>query len=247
MPLATLAADVYVEKHNLNLSGEIRSGDAERMASLIAQEKGIGKFYVNSLGGDFLEAMRMADLVRGLHVAVQVAKGGSCVSACFFPFLEGYERTAFWANEDGMLPPQAKREQFIGVVGIHRPYLKSPTGDVASTQRQEDMMRKVRSYLMSKTLPQHLIDEMMARPSNDIYWLRERDLELVGQYSPGVEEALVSKCGYKRFNQSFNENWSKERRDELDNCTFDYWEEHFFPLQRQFIAKLHTGWRPWKK
>lgn len=244
--LAAKAADVYVEKRNVILSGEIRQGDAERMASLIAQEKGILRLIVNSPGGDLMEAMRLVDLVKGMHMGVSVAKGGYCVSACFFVFLEGYRRVLSPANEDGTLPPQAKREKRSGVVGIHRPYLKSPNGDVATT-KQEEIMRKVRGYLTSKAVPQHLVDEMMARPSNDIYWLNQRDSELIGEYGPGDEEALIAKCGYKRFGLMYTEweSWSEERKEKLDECTFDFWAEQYLPLQRQFKAKLRTGWRPW--
>lgn len=246
-PFAACAADVYVERYSVNLTGEIRSGDAERIASLVAQKKVVGRLIINSPGGDLVEALRIGDLVNGLHIDVNVAKGGYCISACFFIFLEGYHRHATASNDDGTLRPKEKRDRWAGVVGIHRPYLKSPTGDVAGVKRQEDVMRNVRGYLATKGVPQHLIDEMMARPSNDVYWLRPNDLNLVGEFSPGDEEAVIARCGYKRFDARYAENWSDDREDRLDNCTFDYWEEQYFPSQRQYIAKLRTGWRSWSK
>jgi len=247
IPLAAQGANIGVGDHHiLNLSGEIKHGDAKHMASLIAQEPAIHFLDINSLGGDLIEAMNIGDLVRGLHVPVYVAKGGYCISACFFVILEGQQRVFSTAFEDGTLPPQTWRKKEFGVIGIHRPNLKSHSGDISATKKQEDMMRKVRSYLASKAVPQHLIDEMMARPSNDIYWLKESDAQLIGEYNPGDEEALIARCGYKRFRQRHAENWTEEREDRLNTCLIEYWIKHYDPLQQQFIEKLRTGWRPWK-
>lgn len=246
-PFVAGAADVYVERYAVNLNGEIRAGDAERIASLVGQEKGLLRLIINSPGGDLVEAMRIKDIVNGLHIDVNVAKGGYCVSACFFIFLEGYNRRATASNDDGTLSPKEKRDRWAGVVGIHRPYLKSPTGDVIGVKKQEDVMRNVRGYLATKGVPQHLIDEMMARPSNDVYWLRPNDLNLLGEFSPGDEEAVIARCGYKRFDARYDGNWSEDKENRLTDCTFGYWEEQYLPSQRQYIAKLRTGWRSWSK
>jgi hypothetical protein len=241
------AADVYVGRYAINVTGEIRSGDAERIASLVAQERSVLRLVINSPGGDLIEALRIKDIVNGLHIDVNVAKGGYCISACFFIFLEGHNRYATASNDDGTLKPQEKRDRWAGVVGIHRPYLKSPTGDVAGAKKQEEVMRNVRGYLAIKAVPQHLIDEMMARPSNDVYWLRTNDLNLVGELSPGDEEALISRCGYKRFDGRYKENWGDDKDEVLNSCMFDYWYEQYHPGQRQYIEKLKMGWRPWLK
>ncbi len=248
---STRAADVYIEKNTLYLTGEIRQGDAERLASLMPQLEAVKHLMINSLGGDLAEAMRLAELVKNAHIDVRVGQGGYCVSACFFVFLEGYYRSATSANDDGTLMPQAKRERRAGVVGIHRPYLKPKNGDIASPKKQEELMHQVRAYLVSKSVAQHLIDEMMARPSNEIYWLRERDLELIGEYNHDVEEALISKCGYKRLSVRAelmvraDESWSVERNERMEICAFDYWSEQYLQQQMIFIFKLSTGWRPW--
>ena len=239
------AADIHNEKHKFFFSGEIRAGDAERFAVLVARLPVVSNVTINTSGGDVGEAIRLAELVKGLHIDVLVQKGGYCVSACFFIFLEGYYRVASWAQDDGTLIPSDRRANWPGPIGIHRPYLSSTGGDVRSIKRQEEIMRRIRSYLNVKALPQHLVDEMMARPSNDIYWLTKRDLMLIGDYGPGVEEALVARCGYKRFHQSDAEGWSKERYQALAHCAFEHWDEQYVPLQRAFIARLKAGWRPW--
>jgi hypothetical protein len=260
--LAAKAADMYIdnEKFGINISGEIRQGDAEHFVSLIENENKrnriIQSLYINSSGGDLQEAMRLAKLVNGLHIDVRVTDGGYCVSACFIILLEGYSRTFNGVPEDweNLSPellkfldtPFSKTWEKSGFVGIHRPYLKSPSGNVGSTKKQEDLMRQVRLYLASKAVPQHLIDEMMSRPSNDIYWLKDSDIALIGEFNPGDEETLIAKCGYKRFKTMVSENWSEEKVDQVLKCMSGYWYEQYIPLQHKFIVKLSIGWRPWQ-
>jgi len=100
---------------------------------------------------------------------------------------------------------------------------------------------------MLSNVSQHLIDEVMSRPSNDTYWLNYKDLESIGEYDPGLEEALISACGYVRISKMTAQDWSRERKIKVFTCVTDYWMDNRIPLQEQFAAKLRTGWRPWKK
>jgi ATP-dependent protease ClpP protease subunit len=80
-PAVVHAADVFLEKFRLNIVGEIRPGDAERVAqSAIDQvtknRKKIASVWVNSPGGDVAEAIRIADLVSGMKPDVYVAPDG---------------------------------------------------------------------------------------------------------------------------------------------------------------------------
>jgi len=45
-------------------------------------------------------------------------------------------------------------------------------------------MRAVRDRLENELIPRRLIDIMMSRPSNDIYWLTADDLLELGDYAP---------------------------------------------------------------
>ena len=239
------AAEIQIERRmNVIFRGEIKPGDAEQFASLVGDRPLINKLSIDSPGGDLVEAMRIAELVKKLHITVEVAVDGHCVSACFFIFLEGHSRVFSSANADGTLPTK-KYVNRRGYVGIHRPYLKSPQGDVASTKLQEAVMRKIKNHLEGKMISQSLIEEMMSRPSNDIYWLTARDSEKIGEYNPGDEEALISKCGYKRFNQTYNENWSDQKYMQLERCAFEYWEKNYSDEHIFILSKLSRGWRPW--
>lgn len=221
------------------LSGEIRPGDAEIIA-LTLEKNTIVALKLNSMGGDVMEAMKIAQLIKGTHLMTSVTPGGFCASSCFFLFLAGESRDAASANDDGTLPQ--KLHARTGYVGIHRPYLKTPSGE----GNQKDAMQQVKKYLVSEGVSQHLIDEMMSRPSNDIYWLPERDIDNL-EINAGLEEALIAKCGFKRAPKRMSERWAKEQGDRLLECTTGYYREITLPESQQFLAKLRTGWRPWKK
>lgn len=244
---AVMAADVYTEEFKMYLDGEIRRGDAERVAVAAAEARFIIRLVVNSRGGDLREAMRIVSLVKDLRWDVEVAKGKTCVSACFFVWLAGEHRVSgLGVNDDGTLKPQDKRERWRGVLGIHRPYFRDPQGNPEAPKKQEDMMRNTRAYLVTEGVSQYLIDEMMSHPSNDIYWLRERDREAIGEYAPGIEEMLIAKCGFKRTLKTVDENWSDEKSDRLNECVFDALGNKL-PFYKTYSAKLRNGWRPWNK
>jgi hypothetical protein len=236
----------------LSIRGEIKRGDAERLAVYLTEKRTIVALAVDSPGGDMEEAFRISSLIEGAKLGVFVGAGEksttmtTCSSACFFIFLAGQPRDAHGANDDGTLPLVEKWEAY-GFIGIHRPYLKSPIVDSSSMQRQAEMMRRIRTYLSSEGVPQNLIDEMMSRPSNESYWLTKRDLDLIGEFDPPLEEALIAKCGYKRFSKVFNENWSKERRSNLTKCMLNFYAENLIPMREKFVAKLRSNWRPWTK
>ncbi len=246
-PLVAKAADVYVEGNTVNLEGDIRQGDAERVVvAVLAAPKQIIFMSLNSKGGDLMEAMRIVALVKDAHWNVSVGKGHGrvCVSACFFIFLAGESRSAGGAGNPW---PQALWDLEPGIVGIHRPYFNDAAGNPEAPKKQEELMRKVRDYLNSAGVSQYLVDEMMSRPSNDIYWLKDRDLDAIGDYNAGIEEALIATCGYKRSSLMAAEKWSQERMAPVYACVAKYLGDKNRPLQLSYVAKLRTGWRPWKK
>ena len=53
-PLTAWTADIYVEKYNLNLSGEIRKGDAERLAIFDGTKEDITQIVGQFSGGGFI-------------------------------------------------------------------------------------------------------------------------------------------------------------------------------------------------
>lgn len=106
-------------------------------------------------------------------------------------------------------------------------------------------MRRVRTYLKDKGVPQSLVDEMMSRPSNDVYWLTEKDLEMIGSYSPGVEEVLIKRCGYRRTSYVVDNNWSADRIEAMNQCAFEIEARELSPLREKYLDDLRNNWRPW--
>ena len=109
-----------------------------------------------------------------------VPQGASCVSACFLIFLAGDFRVAQGA---------IKGQRFsapLGYVGLHRPFINSPDEKTSSQSSPKEIMRKVAAYLDKKMVPRRLVDIMMSRPSNDIYWLSDDDLDEIGENPPTV-------------------------------------------------------------
>jgi hypothetical protein len=248
----------------LLFSGEIQKGDAEKLAKVLMQAHPFGTMLVlDSPGGDVEEALRIALLAKTLHLDTVVESGGTCASACFFIWLAGNNRIAD-GTIDGRMP-----KRVAGYLGLHRPYLKSdPAKKSSSTDaitRQHNVMQKTSTYLRNEDVPQRLIDLMMSRPSNDIYWMTQDDRDQLGAFSPGHEELLISRCGYSRnmfdghdiaiglarqrgdraAEVRENERWNTLVRafGECQATAFpDLVEESFKNTER-----LRKGWRPWLK
>lgn len=238
------AADVYRVKSAIFIEGEIEDGDAEKTAVVLASRSTVGIFRVNSLGGSVTEAIKIGSLIEGAKAGVLIKKGELCASACFFLYINGYFRGASgFSPKDGETPSNAKRLLGHTFVGIHRPYLGSKNEVTAdSATKQGELINQIKVYLRKKAIPEYLIDEMMGHPSNDIYWLQDKDLLMLGEYDAGVEEVLIKECNYVR------EMWkqSQERQDRFIKCSVDVvFEREFGPQQQRFIEKLRTGWRPW--
>lgn len=87
--------------------------------------------------------------------------------------------------------------------------------------------------------------------------MTEADIDQLGDYSPGLEELLITRCGYSRnmiydmvkemvSNDSAVVARANERRKAFDDCSVnafpDLFEERLANRER-----LRKGWRPWLK
>lgn len=246
------AADIYPDEQEsqivIHLVGEIRRGDAERLAIVMSEMQFPSVLIVDSKGGDINESMKIVSLIKGARLSIYVANGKVCASSCFFLYLAGSSRSSvgIMVNDDGTLQTQEIRDGFGGVVGVHRPYFKDPSGKPESTNKQIILMRSVKEYLEREGVARYLVDAMMSHPSNDIYWLNKRDVSSIGEYSPDVEELLIAKCGYKNLAKVIEERWSEDKYLSMRQCAEDVTSEMNTPIRKAFASKLRTGWRPWK-
>lgn len=219
-----LAVEIEFKTPNeLALTGSIVQGDAGKLSKRIrnSTEK---EFWitVDSPGGDIEESIKMAEILKSLYPSIKVSRRGICASSCFFIWLSGTPRYAF-SPETAQALDEAGNS--FGVVGLHRPYFK-PTEK--PDERQQKLMSMIRRYLELESVPGRIIDAMMARPSNDIYWLTDEDIEELGKYRPSVEEFLVAQCNMERKNPS---------TAEILNGKSNYWKKA--SCQNQATSLLH--------
>jgi hypothetical protein len=242
----------------LGLSGEIKNGDAEKLAETFTIPFLDRRLILDSPGGDVEEALRIASLVKTLHLITIVKDGSTCASSCFFIFLAGDQHLAI-----GILAPDGPSitSKVSGYIGLHRPYIKlNPAkrdGSIEAEKRQHDIMQIMGTYLRNQDVPQRLIDLMMSRPSNDIYWLTQNDIDQLGEYSPGREELLIARCGYSRDMYRDNTNAiishdsaamavTEARISSFKACSVDAFPD-LMEERLKNIEHLRKGWRPWSQ
>ncbi|MDF2461772.1 MAG: hypothetical protein K0Q43_7 [Ramlibacter sp.] len=260
VPRHSVAANLSADDlgTSVTLSGAIVPGDAERLASHFMSTKPIqisttssyypfpNTLYLNSPGGDVLEAVRLAELVRALGLAVAVAPGakGSCASSCFLIYVSAVARSA--AGIDTLRAQGARRN--LGALGVHRPYLREIASGPAGAREQEEVMVAMRAHLTKFGVGQALIDKMMSHASNDIYWLDAEDIRALGAYSAGVEEQLISKCGYnsKRDAKQSARDFLESMNSGSGNCITAYMTATYDPVRLTTVDRMRQGWRPWK-
>jgi hypothetical protein len=192
--------------YEIHIDGEIVAGDADRLIDLL-KESPLSSFVrvaLDSKGGSVAEAMKISSIVKDLYLGTKVKPRGICASACFFIWLSGWTRSA------GFEPFTHLR----GPVGLHRPFLRNPSADQPSLQYQTLLQNQVAAYFREQLLPARLIDEMMRRPSNDIYLLTKEDLKELGPHPAPLEEVFIKKCKYDRRNEDVAAGLEVANRDQ---------------------------------
>ena len=222
----------------LTISGEITIGDADKLLDTVMSHKNISEVVLDSPGGSVLEAMKMASIISGLRIEVRVASDKICASSCFFLFLAGEPRKASgMSNINGF---------FYGRVGLHRPYLTKEyfqnNANESSSKLQEELMVTVKNYLEKQMVPTYLIEIMMRRSSNEIYFLSDPDLISVGEVYLPREELFTAKCDYKKNNSFDVIKMISGISKELKCVKTIQINDQFL-----FFEKLKNGWKPWIK
>lgn len=192
------------EMFSIVISGEIVSGDTERLSLLLKDTplQLYNQITLSGPGGNVDEAIKMAELLRPRYFQITVPKNKTCASACFIVWLAGAPRRG-----DSIASVKSKQKILkqhgldyggltFGLVGVHRPYFARPN---SPSRGQVNLMSGLAKYFDNQMVPRRITDLMMSRASNDIYWLEDRDFEEIGEYSPEVEEFLISKCDYVAF------------------------------------------------
>lgn len=178
------------------LLGEIKRGDAEKFATYIVNNRDwVDTIDLNSPGGNVQEAMIIGELIRAARLDTIVQPGQTCASACFIIWINGANRAAF---PDVAFKNSKTGQNSFSRLGLHRPYMTTIDNDERSLSIQTKVMQSVDSYLSARRIPRRLIDQMMGRASNDIYWVNQEDISEIGQSPYDLEELYVAKCGDNR-------------------------------------------------
>jgi len=249
----------------MRVAGEIVPGDSEHMIRELLkappsgnERRSLYEVELDSLGGNVVEAVRLAQLIDSLFVDVTVPARAVCASSCFFLYLAGNTRRA-----TGMDPSLAPGDYSLGQIAIHRPYLKAlPAGPSAFQQAEHDqqnLISRAREYLINRQVPQYLVERMMQRPSNDAYVLTDEDLRQIGRYKPGFEELLVSRCNYVRALEeeylflptaapaSRRNEFLSDNQNRVQDCAWKViMAPHTNEERPKLLKRLRDGWRPWQ-
>ena len=146
------------------LTGEIIEGDADTLKAAIKTANDAGKLVsgvrLNSPGGNLLESLKLADVVRFAKVATNVAGNATCASACFLVYAAGATKFA----------------NYTAQVGVHGASDKQGEETVVSSAATVSMARAAKDL----GVPAAIIGRMVVTPPNEMVWLTPQDLQSIG-------------------------------------------------------------------
>ena len=191
----------------LLLEGQIVSGDFDRLRDALRDKAVFQKIkegaFLASPGGDLLEAMRIGVLLRSLQLKTLLPVAPSqfapaliqardlknpsnyvCVSACFFLYLAGADRT-----------PAS-----VGRLGVHQP---SPKWNDSGTPSQEllhaaesKMNTAIAVYLTAMGIPDGIRQIIVSTPADQVHWItRDEFAKYIYGRSPALAKAVDDICG----------------------------------------------------
>ena len=167
------------------LTGKIEPGDNEKFLKLLRQNPihsmQAAKLELNSPGGDVAEALKIASVVNEAAYGVTVPK--LCGSACFFIYVTGWFR---YVDEKGRL-------------GVHRPFMDQSTFAGYSASEAKAKMQAgsnvVKAFLDEHSVPKVIQEVMFNAASNEVVWLSNAQIDLIGSAPAHIEELELARCG----------------------------------------------------
>lgn len=218
---------------SISIRGEIKGGDFDRFKHFLLLPGNLKAYtnyvWLNSPGGDVVEAMKFATLFEKSGASVIVGPDSKCYSACFIMFSGGIDRSLY---------P-------FGELGVHRISLSNLEIDIA---RGKDLVLPVSNdvygYLLMQGIPRAILDKMMETPASAMYRLDSELLKRNGWYRAISTQAIffdtVEKaCG--KLPDPFPEKSVLEQpRDERTMQLMRAWTQCKIDLQtkntRHFVA-----------
>ncbi len=201
----------------IGISGEIRDGDFEKFRTFLLRPgnlKGYTNYiWLDSQGGNVIEAMKFAELFEKSRVSVVVGSESRCYSACFLLFAGGTDRVLY---------PFAE-------LGVHRMAASAPgMSDAARNGLIQAISSKVYGYLLAQGMPQAVIDEMQATPATSMFiidrlMLRRKGWNRTMLMQPAFLDMVEKACGPhpepdKSFFEQQRDDTARERMKPWTAC-----------------------------
>ncbi len=146
---AAVALDMRFPSEQTNsilMEGEIELGSAEEFENLLLQAPSANRVILNSIGGNVLAALKIADLVKQKRISTYIPRSGVCLSACSYIFFAGQSRIA-----DGQL-------------GVHQISSEEP-----DLQTAQFLLSEVVRILIDSGASGRVIQAMLSTPPDAIY------------------------------------------------------------------------------
>lgn len=147
--------------------GPVVTGDKERLDDFLSTlpDKPHTAIYLASLGGDLYEGMRLGELFRERGIKTVVEGGADCASACAIAFLGG-------TDSQGRPWRSSSTNSRLGFHAF--------TGGAVDTDEIQRVVSDILRYGVYVDAPTELLIVNFATPSNEIFWVSDKDLCKLG-------------------------------------------------------------------
>lgn len=132
----------------------------------LANYKRIGTFriFINSVGGNVSEALKIAKLIRELELHVILPMDGKCFSACFYLYSAGVFRLTYDDESIGIHSPSFEKKFFNE--------LSQEEANLIYKGREAEAYDVLRDF----NIPEKFISKMKSVPSQDLHFLSISDV-----------------------------------------------------------------------
>lgn len=187
--MPAVAADISAYQRGVLIQGTIEKGDYARIIAFVRHPDNYGRFarmvYLDSSGGDVVEAIKIAHLLDKSSAATHVASGARCYSACFILWMSGVTRHVSTG----------------ATLGVHRIHVQVKEGSIDQQSAYvSQIARTVENYMSGLGTPRAILDKMNATAPADLFvisprWLAEQHLLTAVSYRLGFIDAAQARCG----------------------------------------------------
>lgn len=143
------------------------------------------RIYLNSPGGDVIEALKFANLFEKSSASTVVGFYSKCYSACFIMFAGGVSRSIY---------P-------LGELGVHRISLNKLESDIQKAKGLlSPISGDVYGYLLEQGIPRPILEKMNETPASDMFVMDVKSIQRNGwsrsiSDNPVFFDATEKACG----------------------------------------------------